>query len=501
MTQDGVSEQRPPPAEDLPTRPGAVPGGMNVNLELPSDLARLLRDLPALRQAYLVGGCVRDSLLGQAVKDFDLEVFGVDYQSLADALRPHGRVDFVGRSFGVVKLSLGSAVHDFSIPRKDSKTGPGHRGFTIELDPRITPREAAARRDFTFNALMFDPRSREILDFFRGRSDLQHRILRHTGPTFVEDPLRVLRGMQFAARFDLTPAPETVELSRSMGSAFPQLAVERVREEWFKWAAAASRPSAGLRFLDACDWIRHSPELAGLRGVPQDPSWHPEGDVFTHTCHCLDALASLPEWRSAETSTRIVLMLAVLAHDFGKAVSTTTVQKDGVPRIVSPGHEQESVPLAESFLARMRVPAAIVERVLPLALCHMAHFQEVTERAVRRLARRLAPETVEHLCVVMTADAAGRPPRPPQPPPAVDALRRVAARLRVADSAPRPILLGRHLLAIGLEPGPAVGRWTSAAFEAQLDGQFQDLRGAYSWLAAQQEIGAHERERAARLSD
>jgi tRNA nucleotidyltransferase (CCA-adding enzyme) len=435
------------------------------------------------------------------VKDFDIEVFGVPFDELAQALRPYGPANQVGRSFGVVKLSLGGAVHDFSIPRRDSKTGPGHRGFAVEFDPHIEPREAAARRDYTINALMYDPRAGEVLDFFGGEDDLRRRVLRHTGPAFVEDPLRVLRGMQFAARFSLSPASETIDLCRTIVGAFRELPVERVRDEWLKWASESEAPAAGLRFLESIGWIQHFPELAGIRGVPQDPDWHPEGDVFTHTCHSLEALVRLVAWREADITERTVWSLAVLTHDFGKATSTEVVQRGGRPRIISPGHERESGRLAGEFLARIGIPRAIAERVLRLVVHHMAHFEGVTERAVRRLARRLHPETVEHLCVVMTSDAMGRPPRPAAVPASVLALRDMAEALRLADAAPKPILLGRHLIALGLSPGPDIGRWTDAAMEAQLDGRFTDVAGGYGWLAEQTGLPGGARELAAQFRD
>src|SRR5437773_539440 len=215
-----------------------------MNTFLPAELVRILGETPELKQAFLVGGCVRDWLRGKPQKDFDLEVFGVSYEKLASALSAWGRTDLVGRSFGVVKLTLASGeTFDFSIPRRDSKVAAGHKGFEIESDPAITPREAAARRDFTINALMFDPRRQELLDFFGGRTDLEWRVLRHTSPAFVEDPLRVLRGMQFAARFNLKAAPETIDLCRSIQATYHELAVERVRDEWFKWAEKSVVPS------------------------------------------------------------------------------------------------------------------------------------------------------------------------------------------------------------------------------------------------------------------
>jgi tRNA nucleotidyltransferase (CCA-adding enzyme) len=471
-----------------------------MRLELPPALNRLLKTEPVLRQAYLVGGCVRDALLGLPVKDIDVEVFGVSYDQLATALRAHGRVDLVGRSFGVAKVALAGDTHDFSLPRRDSKTGRGHRGFDVELAPDITPREAAARRDFTINALMLDPRTGDLLDFFGGVEDLGNRVLRHTSPAFDEDPLRVLRGMQFAARFNLQATPETLERCRRIAHCYSELPVERVREEWFKWAARSTRPSTGLRFLEASGWISHFPELATLRNVPQDPQWHPEGDVLEHTLHALDALPNLPAWRNAPDTDRIVASLAVLTHDMGKATCTRTVERLGQTRIVSPGHEIESARLAEAFLRRIQTPNAIVARVLPLVANHMAHFDAPTDRAIRRLARRLTPETVQTLGLVMTADASGRPPRPAGIPDSVQALLDAAERLRVADDAPRPIILGRHLLALGLRPGREVGHWTHAAFEAQLDGAFSDLPSGHAWLAGQPAFPPAARDAALRLA-
>jgi tRNA nucleotidyltransferase (CCA-adding enzyme) len=298
----------------------------------------------------------------------------------------------------------------------------------------------------------------------------------------VEDPLRVLRGMQFAARFDLTPAPETVALCRQMKGSFAELAVERVREEWFKWAARSAKPSAGLRFLAATEWLEHFPELQAIVGVPQEPAWHPEGDVFTHTCHACDALVRLPEWQSADTTTRTVWSLAVLTHDLGKARTTQRVLQEGVLRITSPRHELASETMAASFLERLRAPLAIVERVLPLVKNHMAHLDVVTDRAVRRLAKRLEPESIPSLCVVMTADAMGRPPSPAVPPAVVPALLAKTAELQVQERAPQPVLMGRHLLDLGMSPGKAVGEILAAAYEAQLEGEFGDLAGAWAWL-------------------
>lgn len=450
--------------------------------QLPASLLRLLRETPALREAYLVGGCVRDFLLDLPVKDYDVEVFGLGYEELARALAPWGKTDLVGRSFGVIKLRLGELVVDFTIPRRDSKTAPGHKGFSITFEPALEPRDAAARRDFTINSLMFDARDGRLLDFFEGGKDLRARVLRHTSDAFPEDPLRVLRGMQFCARFGLTAHPTTIELSRQIKNSFAELAVERIREEWFKWAAKSIRPSLGLHFLAESDWISHFPELDAIRGVKQDPEWHPEGDVFTHTAHCCDALATLPAWQNSDEETRIVLMLATLCHDLGKATTTVESLRGGVIRIVSPGHDEAGETVADSFLRRINAPLFIRQRVLPLVRNHMVHYQNNSDKAIRRLAKRLEPENIRNLITLMSADSLGRPPRPARIPQGVLELERRAADLAVHQAAPKPLLQGRHLLDAGLSPGPQFSQILGEAYEAQLGGEFADLGGALAWF-------------------
>ncbi len=449
----------------------------------PQLLRRILSETPLLQKAYLVGGSVRDALSGEVGKDYDIEVFGCGYEELVHALRPWGRPDFVGRSFGVVRLATEEfGFLDFSIARRDSKTAAGHKGFSVELDPFLRPEDACARRDFTINSMMYDLRKGELIDYHGGLSDLRNGVLRHTSGAFTEDPLRVLRGMQFAGRFGLTVAPETLGLCRSIIPTYHELALERVRDEWFKWAEKSIVPSAGLQFLVQTGWIEHFPEIQAMMGVPQDPAWHPEGDVFVHTCHCCDAMVSLPEWQSADATTRIVLMLAILCHDFAKPQTTQRALKNGEWRIVSPGHEGAGGPLTLSFLERINAPNEYRDRVVPLVTHHLAHLQTLTDRAVRRLARSLAPETIEHLCTLIAADAFGRPPRPRELPGGVKPLLETAARLSLEAQAPRPILLGRHLLELGMQPGPKFAPILAAAMEAQLEGDFFDLDGARKWL-------------------
>ena len=456
--------------------------------ELPPDLRAMLDAVRRIGRPRLVGGGVRDWLLGITAKDFDVEVGGADFESLHRALERFGSTDVVGRSFGVIKVRSRASrqEYDFSLPRRESKTGAGHRGFAVQPDPALSDADAAARRDFTLNAIALDPFTGEIVDPHGGQRDLQARVLRHTSAAFVEDPLRVLRAMQLAARFDFTLAPETAALCRSIAGTFRELPVERVWGEWEKWALKSTRPSRGLAVLEETGWLQHFPEIAALRGTPQDPEWHPEGDVFTHTQHCLDALVALPHWPDLPPARRRLLMFAVLAHDFAKPATTVRAEKRGALRWVSPGHEAAGGPLAIQFLRRIGAPLEPDAPVSALVMHHLAHHNgqtEFSDTSVRRLARKLAPATIDDLALVMRADANGRPPlQSPETHARIDALVAKAHALALTAAAPKPIILGRHLIALGLKPGPDFSRHTEAAFEAQLDGAFTNEASGRDWL-------------------
>ena len=455
-------------------------------MNIPADLLTVLTTLRGVARPRLAGGCVRDTLLGLTPKDFDVEVQGISFETLHAVLKPFGATDIVGQSFGVIKLRLGQADYDFSLPRRESKTGLGHRGFAVTPDPDLSDADAAARRDFTINAITCDPFTGELFDPHGGQRDLAARILRHTSPAFVEDPLRVLRAFQFAARFDFSLAPETAALCRSIVGTCSELPVERIWGEWDKWATQSTKPSHGLAVLEQTGWLVHFPELAALRGTPQDPEWHPEGDAFTHTAHCCDALVNLPAWREADTEHRRALLLAVLAHDFGKPATTHQAEKHGRLRWISPGHESAGGPLAETFLKRIGAPRALIDKVRPLVVLHMVHHSgggEFSDSAVRRLARKLHPATIDDLCTVMMADSLGRPPlHSPETHALIAKLCDRSRELVLQNAAPRPILLGRHLLAAGLSASSSFKPILNAAFEAQLDGAFHDEATALVWL-------------------
>jgi tRNA nucleotidyltransferase (CCA-adding enzyme) len=457
-----------------------------IRMKLPPPLLAAMQALRAIGRPRLVGGCVRDWLLGLEPKDFDVEVPGVTFEQLHRVLSPFGSTDVVGRSFGVIKLRVENVEYDFSLPRRESKTGAGHRGFVVEPEPDLTDADAAARRDFTVNAIAYDPFAATLIDPHNGEHDLRARVLRHTSDAFTEDPLRVLRALQLAARFDFTLAPETAALCRTIANTFHELPVERIWGEWAKWAEKSSRPSRGLAVLEEAGWLMHFPEIATLRGTQQDPEWHPEGDVLTHTAHCCDALVRLDAWQNAPATRRRLLLFAVLAHDFGKPATTSFADRRGQLRWISPGHESAGAPLAEAFLTRIGAPHDLAPHIRPLVALHLAHHSgqgEFSDNRIRRLARKLTPATIEELCVVMRADHDGRPPlHSPETLARIEELRTRATALTLAQGAPRPILLGRHLVSLGLTPGPTFKKLLDEAFEAQMDGVFKNENDGLAWL-------------------
>ncbi len=417
-------------------------------------------------RALLTGGCVRNAALGLPATDLDIEIYGIPPDRLTAILSARFIMDLVGHAFGVLKIH-GLPI-DVSIPRRESKTGVGHRGFETLSDPFMTLEDAASRRDFTMNAMAFDPASGDLLDPYGGLRDLDARVLRHTSEKFVEDPLRVLRGMQFAARFDLTVAPETVALCRTLTPE--HLARERVFEEWRKLLLLGVRPSRGLTFLREAGWLPYFPELQALIGCAQEPDWHPEGDVWIHTLHCLDAFATE---RLGQGLEDLVVGLAVLCHDLGKPAKTAL--EDG--KIRSKGHDTAGEAPTRLFLGRMTNQQNLVEEVVPLVLTHLRprelYEARAGDSAVRRLALRVG--RIDRLVRLARADQMGRPPLVFDGFPAGDWLLARSRALDIERAAPKPVVLGRHLLALGLTPGPKVGSILKTCYDAQIDGAFSTL--------------------------
>lgn len=418
-------------------------------------------------RAHFVGGCVRDALRGQPVHDIDIEVFGLPAARVRAILEQQFAIDLVGAAFGVIKLR-GIPI-DVALPRAESKRGLGHKAFDIVSDPSLSFAEAASRRDFTINAIAYNPLTHELIDPFHGLEDLRTKTLRHVSDKFGEDPLRVLRGMQFIARFALNAAPETVAVCRAMTPE--TLPPERIFQEWRTLLLKGVDIARGLEFLRATGWVQYYPELAALIGCQQDPRWHPEGDVWTHTLLSLNAFAAA---RVGEAWDDLVVGLAVVCHDFGKP-AVSVHDADGIR---SPRHELVGSELARQFLQRMTNQHELIELVCALVAAHMRpqelYQQNAGDSAIRRLARQV--QRIDWLARVDRADRLGRglPDAPGAETADVWLLTRAHA-LDVRAAAPKPIVMGRHLQALGLAPGPHYQRLLAACYEAQLDGTVTNL--------------------------
>ena len=414
-------------------------------------------------RTYFVGGCVRDALLGRENKDVDIEVHSISPQELKDILDSLGQRITIGESFGV--FSLKGCSLDIAMPRKEEARGMGHRDFDIFVDPFIGTEAAAKRRDFTINALMQDVLTGEIVDHFGGQEDLHRGILRHVSDdSFAEDPLRVLRAAQFAARFEFRVAGETVALCRRMD--LRHLPRERIEGELKKALLKAERPSIFfevLREMDQLDvWF---PELKALIGVPQNPVYHAEGDVWTHTMMVLDEAAKL----RSRVEEPCWFLLAAVAHDFGKAVCTG--EKNGV--IHAYEHEYKGLPLAERFLRRLTSESRLIRYVLNLVELHMkpntaAQAGSAVKTTTRMFDQAIDPEAL--VCIALADDRGRISTRPTVSSEAFLMERLSLFREQMA----RPYVMGRDLIDAGLEPGADFTEILAYAHKLRLAGVDKD---------------------------
>ncbi len=430
-------------------------------------------------RAMLVGGCVRDELMNLQPKDFDIEVYGIEPNQLKEILNQFGRVDTVGESFTVYKIGQDL---DVSLPRRERKVARGHKGFVIEGDPNMPFSEAAIRRDFTINAIMKDVLTGEIVDIYGGQEDLKIAKIRHISEqTFVEDSLRVLRAAQFAARFEFEIDEKTVELCRTID--LTDLPKERIWGELEKLLLKSKKPSVGLKYfydLNVADQL--FPELTSLVGVPQEAEWHPEGEVDVHTLLVVDEARKLIE--DLPYSKQVTVMLGALCHDFGKPATTEFF--DG--RWRSHGHDEAGVEPTISFLDKIGIFTLdgydVREQIVQLVRYHltpgMFYKNPPGPGAFRRLARKVEPDLLYR---VAKADALGRNPEwiPREKWFNADAQEWFIERvheLKVEIKAPEPLLLGRHLIELGLKPSKQFGDITKAVYELQLDGKVTNVEEA-----------------------
>ncbi len=407
-------------------------------------------------RALCVGGSVRDMVMDLPAHDWDMEVYGLSPAQLEEALKSYGNVVFAGKIYGVYRLA--NPPLDVSLPRKDRLHGKSHKDFDITVDGRLSFEEAFRRRDLTMNSIGFDPLTHEWIDPFGGVRDIEAKVLRATDPeTFVEDPLRALRVAQFVGRFDMSPDPSLMQLCQQIDLS--HLSGERVYWEFIKLLTLSQRPSLGFEFLRQTGLLRFFPALKSLIDVPQEPIWHPEGDVWTHTMMVIDEAASL---RTGHKVQDEVLMFASLCHDFGKSDATYF---DG-EHIRSKGHEMMGVRPAQDFLGALKAPQALIRKVDKLIRWHLAPISLPLGGAkvadYNGLAREFqkAGVSLMDLYHLALADHRGRGVNvhTQKSLEVLEVFKSCIEAYGLKSAAPEDKVTGKMLMKHGIDPGPQIGK-------------------------------------------
>jgi putative nucleotidyltransferase with HDIG domain len=441
-----------------------------------------LKDLLAEGEVYEVGGPVRDRLLGlsDAGKDHDFLARLIPIDRVQAILRRHGKVNLVGKSFGVLKFTPNApegqapVTYDIALPRSEQSTGVGHKDFAISFDPELPVERDLMRRDFTINAMAEDCATGEIIDPANGRTDLDKRLLRMVFPgTFHDDPLRILRGAQFAARFGLTIDPATYEAMRACVPLVKTVSMERVAEELAKLITMAEKPSVGFKILQELGVLAELiPELEATVDVDQPGGYHAY-PVFEHSLYTADAAAP-----------RLRLRWAAILHDINKPQCKLV---DG-DKATFYGHEKRGGRTARRVLRRLRYSNDLADEVSLLVDRHM-FTSDVTDKGVRRLIRWLGPELIYDLLDLRRADvvAQGRGGTTED----IDELeKRITAEINKKSPFGLKDLAvnGRDIMEeFNIPPGREIGRVLSHLLELVLDNPELNIRDkllecARNWL-------------------
>ena len=427
-------------------------------MELVNEIAKRVDSIGGA--VYLVGGSVRDALLGIENKDIDIEVFGIHNAELRNILSSLGELQEVGKSFGVFKLK-GYDV-DIAMPRTERQcTGSGHKNFDISINPFMSTADASKRRDITINGLMKNVMTNEIIDHWGGLDDIDKKRIRHiNSDTFIEDPLRVFRVAQFASRLNFIVDKDTVKLCSRIDTS--TLSKERVFEETSKALLKSAKPSVyfeSLREMNQLStWFN---ELQDLIGVKQNSNYHKESDAWVHTMMVLDEAATVRD----KAEHRLGFMISALCHDLGKAV---TVSIDEKGEYHSYKHEDYGVPIAERFVSRLTNRKDTVKYVLNMVKNHMQPNMKADNKSRVKSTNRMFYEGIcpNDLILLAKCDESGKIPKVN-----TGNYEWLLNRLQVySETMSKPFIQGRDLIQAGIEPSEKFSELLELATKLRLAG-------------------------------
>ncbi|RXJ94445.1 polynucleotide adenylyltransferase [Malaciobacter molluscorum] len=445
----------------------------NIKTKLPKILIKILHSLQEIgAKPILVGGCIRDYFLDINSKDYDIEIFNIDkLEKIQSVLSKYGNVKLVGKSFGVLTLSVDNFEFDFALAREEKKVSSGHKGFEVVTSKNMSFEQASLRRDFTINSIGYDYFEDKILDPHNGLNDLKNGILRYVNKnTFEEDALRVYRAVQFCSRFNLKIEEKTFTLCQRIVDTqeFQELPKERVFEEFKKLFLKSTKPSIGFELLRKIDILKYFPEIKNLIGCIQDKQYHPEGDVWIHTLMCIDELARILDKSDITDEYRkLYLFYSILCHDLGKPFCTQEIKG----RITSHKHESLGVEPTKQFLSKITNEKKFIEKIIPLVKNHLAPFQLYLANSSLKAVKRLSLKVnIEDLCYVCLADCLGRDIKDKEKcPKAIDWLLTKAKELNIQNSALKPLVQGKDLINLGFKPSKEFKEILDFAMDLQID--------------------------------
>ena len=446
--------------------------------------------------AYAVGGFVRDMIRGKPSDEVDILVTQHTVDDIIRKLEPHGKVDIVGKSFGVIKFTVEGKTYDIALPRQDSPKRAKvrkHKDFVIYADPGLPLEKDLERRDFRCNSIAIRLSDGRIFDPHDGQKDISENVIRLTNPgAFPEDPLRVLRAARFASVLGFSVDPKIYAIAKDIDLG--GISVERITEELFKIMLRSPQPSSGLNELFKLSALRQIfPELYGVTLCIQDSKFHPEKDdfghhtVWAHTLLTVDQAKRLANRYQLGEQKSLILLLAALFHDVGKPETTQWEFKRGRMVITSNGHDVLSAKITKRILARLKIfswNGYNLRKIIPsLIKCHhrTSEFWQnrdvITKKAFNRLAADVDGE-IELLAYLDAADRAGRKRTP------IRNLDRESrwlldkfAELNVSKETIQPLIMGRDLIKMGVPPGPQMGKYLKKLYQMQLDNEFDTIEG------------------------